>query len=209
MSYKNTNAIGARVSDILLERLVEYAKKENIKLSKLIREALLFYDLFIIQREELEIPIIILSRNEYTAIIEHLNDEGLEKVAEICFKNAMTSMNYHRAYIQNAMVSMDYHRAYLQDKKNIQIENLEIPMRIFLKALKEKIISKKRQNWFENFRIKIDKNSVLLAGLHNINIKFSIFMKFYLMKILNYYEHDLIKEDLQENKVILTFQKRL
>jgi len=32
-------------------------------------------------------------------------------------------------------------------------------------------------------------------------------MKFYLVKILNYYKYDLIKENLQKHKIILTFQK--
>ncbi|TFG19373.1 MAG: ribbon-helix-helix domain-containing protein [Promethearchaeota archaeon] len=208
MSYKNNNAIGSRVNDILLERLTEYAKKENINLSKLIREALLYYDIFVIQQEKLEIPIFILGKNEYTAIIDHLNDEALKQVAEICFQNTMTSMDYHIDYIKNTMTSIDYHRTYIQDNKNTKIENLKIPLRIFLKALKEKITSIKRQNWFEDFAARIEKNRALLAGRHNINVRFSIFIKFYLMKIMNFYEYELIEEDLQEQKVILTFQKR-
>lgn len=207
MSYKNNNAVGSRVSDILLKRLTEHAKRENINLSKLIREALIYYDTYFIQQEIVKVPIIILGKNEFTAIIKHLNDEALEEVAEVTFENMINSMDYLREYIVNNMSSINYHRTFIQDQKNTKNDNLYIPLRIFLKAIKEGM-SSKRQNWFEDFGAKIDKYSVLIAGTHNVNKKFSIYMKFYLMKIMNYYEYDLIKEDLQEQKIILTFQKK-
>jgi len=193
MSTKKENVIGTRISDKLLTHLTEYAKKENIKLSKLVREALLYYHIFVIEQEKIEVPIFIFAKNEYAAMIEQLNDAGLDKVAEICFKNTMSSFKYHRDNIN--------------EKGNPQIQNLEIPMRNFLKALKERVLLKNRQNWFENLVIKIEKNRVLIAGLHNINMQFSIFLKLYFLKIMRYYEYDLTKEDLLENKIILHFQK--
>jgi len=192
MSTKKENVIGTRVSDKLLAHLSEYAEKENIKLSKLVRDSLLYYDLFVIEQEKIEVPIFIFAKNEYAAIIEQLDHEGLEKVAEVCFKNTMASFKYHRDNIK--------------DKTNAQIE---IPMRNFLKALKERVLFKNRQNWFDNLAIKIEKHSVLIAGLHNVNHQFSIFLKLYFLKVMQYYEHDLTGEDLLPDKIILRFSKIL
>ena len=193
MSNKKDNVIGTRVNDKLLEILSDYAKENNIKLSKLTRDALLFYSMLVVEHEKMGIPIIMLGRSEYATLIEHLDEKGLEKVAEATYKNSVTSTEYYKAFFQ--------------EDENLKMENLEIPLRSYLKTLKKFVFSKNGQNWFEDFRIKIDKNGVILAGVHNINVNFSIFIKLYFMKIMKYYNHVLIREDLKEDKIILYFQK--
>ena len=195
MKAKKENVIGTRVSDKLLKDLNDYAKKNNIKLSKLIREALLYYNIFVIEQEKIEVPIYISSKNEHAAILESLDRKELEKLAEVCFNNTMRSVKYHRDS--------------LNLNETVQREKLAIPLRNFLKAVKERVLSKTRQNWFENLVIKIEKNSVLLAGQHNINEQFSLFLKLYFLKIMELYGYDLNKEVLKDKKMILQFQKAL
>lgn len=194
MINKKENVIGTRIGNKLLTNLTEHAQKENIKLSELMRTALLYYNTFVIEQEKIGVPIFISAKNEYAVIMEHLDRAGIEKVAEICFKNTMASFTYHRDNIY--------------DKKPVQTERSDIPIRFFLKALKERVVSRNMQNWFENLEIRIEKNRILIAGLHEINMGFSTFLTFYFSKILNQYEYELIKEDLHDNKIILQFRQK-
>lgn len=189
MINKKENVVGTRVTDKQLAILMEYAKRRNITLSELTRDALFYYGNFVFEHEK-NLPIIIHAKNEYVAIMDHVSEEGLQKLAEVCYQNSMGWIDY---FIQ---------------QENIQIEELHIPIRLFLKGLKKGVFSNDGQNWFEKFDYRIEKKRVMLYGLHNLTKNFSIFMKLYFLKIMDYYEHDLIKEDLRKNIINLHFQKR-
>ena len=189
METKKENVVGTRVTDKHLARLTEYAKKRNITLSELTRDALLYYGNFVFEHEK-NFPIIIHAKNEYATIMEHVSDEGLQKLAEVCYSNSMSWIDF------------------FIEQENIQIEELHVPIRLFLKGLRKGVFSNDGQNWFEKFEFSIDKKRIMLAGVHNINKNFSIFMKLYFLKLMDHYVYDLIKEDLRENLLILHFQKR-
>ena len=86
---KKENVIGTRVSDKLMEDIFEYSDNKKIKTSKLIREALKYYLLFKYEHEKRNIPIIVISKAEYSMILGLLNEQGLQQLANVCFEKAL------------------------------------------------------------------------------------------------------------------------
>ena len=175
---KKDNVIGTRVSDKLMNDILEYSNKKNIGVSKLIREALSYYILFKLEHEKQNIPIIIISKAEYSTILGLLDEKGLEKLAEICVQLASKGFNYASNNIKS-----------------------------FLRSLDTYVFSEKNQNWFKDFRTNFQGDRLLVAGVHDLNNNFSLFMKYYIEKIVALYSYKLTKHTLLEHKLILEFRK--
>ena len=185
---KKESVIGTRVSDKLMEDIIEYSEKKNIKISKLIREALKYYLLFKLEHEKRNIPTIIISKAEYSTLLECLSEQNLKKLANVCFEKALQGFNY--------IV-----------KKESGEHQIQVNIQIFLKNLVEFVFSEKNQNWFKSIHTNFQGNKLIIAGVHDLNVNFSIFMKYYLERIVSLYSYRLVKENLLENKLILEFLK--
>ena len=175
---KKENVIGTRVSDKLMNDILEYSEKKDIRVSKLIREALSYYMLFKLEHEKQDVPIIVISKKEYSTILELLDDKGLEKLADVCVQLAKKGFNYSSSNIKS-----------------------------FLRSLDTYVFSEKNQNWFKSFQTNFQRDRLLIAGLHELNKNFSHFMKYYIEKIASLYSYKLTKHTLLHNKIILEFQK--
>jgi hypothetical protein len=190
------NVIGTRVSTKFFEVLLEYAKVNDIKLSKLTREALIFYDIYVIQRKSHN-PIMIVPKNEYATILEHLNDEGIKRLVEVGFYNTCQEIEKIQKEIREVQ-GID-----------LNLRKMRLPPRMLMGRLK-KTFSDQGQNWFKSFEYRlISKGNLMFAGLHDINKNFSLFMKYYLKKCLDRFtNYELIDEKavLTDNRIVLHFQ---
>jgi len=175
---KKEKVIGTRVSDKLMNDILEYSNEKNIRVSKLIREALSYYLLFKLEHEKQNIPIIIISKAEYSTILGLLDDKGLEKLADVCVQLAKKGFNYSSNNIKS-----------------------------FLRSLDTYVFSDKNQNWFKSFQTNFQGDRLLVAGVHDLNENFSLFMKYYIEKIVALYSYELTKQTLLELKIILEFRK--
>ncbi len=194
MIDKKENVIGTRVNEKMFKSLHKYANENNMKLSKLTRDALYYYNNFVISRRNQGIPIIILGKNEYATIVEYLNDDGLKRVAEVCFNNAFKSLEQ------------------APQKEGFDIDELEVSPRVFMQGLKYGVFSHEGQNWFKTFEYRFTgKNYIMLAGVHDINHNFSVFIKYFFIKTMEYFKYEIIedKEVLRKEKVVLHFQKEV
>jgi hypothetical protein len=176
---KKDNVIGTRVSDKLMNDILEYTNEKNIGVSKLIREALSYYMLFKLEHEKQNVPIIIISKAEYSTILGLLDERGLEKLADVCVQLARKGFDYSSNSVKS-----------------------------FLRSLDTYVFSEKNQNWFKEFRTNFQGNRLLVAGVHDLNKNFSLFMKFYIEKLVALYSYKLIKHTLLEHKLIVEFQKK-
>jgi len=179
MLEKKENQIGTRVSNKLMEDLNEYCQQKKISMSTLIREALSYYMLFKLEHEKQDVPIITISKAEYSTIIGFLDQESLEKLADLCVQLARQGFNYSSNNIKS-----------------------------FLKSLDTYVFSEKYQNWFKSFRTNFQGHRLLVAGVHDLNSNFSLFVKYYIEKIVNLYSFELTKHTLLKHKIILEFQKK-
>ena len=176
---KKENVIGTRVSDKLMNDILEYSNEKNMRVSKLIREALTYYMLFKLEHEKQNVPIIIISKAEYSTMLGFLDNKGLEKLADVCVQLARKGFNYSSDNVKS-----------------------------FLRSLDTYVFSEKNQNWFKSFRTSFQGDRLLVAGVHDLNENFSLFMRYYIEKIVALYSYMLTKKTLLEHKIILEFQKR-
>jgi hypothetical protein len=189
------NMIGTRVNKKLFKVLQEYARENDVNLSKLTRKALMFYNIFFIQPKKI-MPMIFIQKNEYAIILEHLNEEGRKNLVDVCFNNTYQE-------IEKII------KEYIKDQ-GIDLRKTRLSPRRLMAGLKETFSSDQGQNWFKSFEYRmISKGKLMFAGLHDINKNFSLFMKDYLRKCLDRLtNYQLIDEKsvLTDNKIVLYFQ---
>lgn len=193
------NVITTRVNDRLYKVLREYAKDSDIKLSEITREALRFYDSYVIQRIN-HIPIMIIPKNEYATILEHLNEKDIKHLVDVALINAYQEIEKIKQEIS--------------EKQGFDVGKMGFSPspRMLMASLKKTFFSEKGQNWFKIFEYRfLGKGKLMIAGVHEINNSFSLFMKEYLKKFLDRINnYKLIEEKavLTDDKIVLYFQRK-
>ena len=110
----------------------------------------------------------------------------------ICYQNGIKTLKY-------------YTKTFTKDLKE---DDMALRLRSLIRSLNDIVFSLNGQNWFRKVSYRFDKNQFIIAGLHDMNLNFSIFIKYFMKRYLINYGYEIIKENLQENKVHLIFQKR-
>ena len=193
MIEKKEHVVSTRVGGRLFEILRQYAEKRRIRISDIVRDAVIYYLRIIYDHEEANNPIIVLSKSELKFLINFIkNEEDFQKLADICYKNGIKTLKYYTKTFKN----------------DIKEDNIALRLRSLIRSLNEIVFSLKGQNWFNKVSYSFDKNQFIIAGLHDMNLNFSIFIKYFMKRYLINYEYEIIKENLQENKVHLIFQKK-
>ena len=185
---KKENQIGTRVNNGVMKALTEYCEKEKLNVSEVLREALRYYLLFKLEHVKRNIPIVIISKKEYATMLGLLDEKGLKKLADVCFKLANQGFNYN---LEEGKL-----------KKPVQVS-----LKSYLKSLDTFVFSERYQYWFKNFQTNFQGKRLIIAGVHDLNSNFSQFVKLYLEKVVSLYSYRLTKEKLLENKIIIEFQK--
>ena len=111
-----------------------------------------------------------------------LDEKGLKKLADVCVEKAHKSIG-------------------------LKMKGVANPLKSFLKILIDNVFSDGGQNWFKKIESRFIGNKLIIAGIHDLNMNFSLFMGFYLEKALIPFSYKLTKNELKENKVIFEFQK--
>jgi hypothetical protein len=84
---------------------------------------------------------------------------------------------------------------------------IELRPRFFMRTMKNEVFSHYGQNWFQKIEYSFRSNKLQIAGIHNLNLNFSIFFKHLMELYLRKHNYMLSTETLKENKIILVFSK--
>ena len=183
--------IGTQVDERFLSYLKDYCAEYDLSMSKLIHKALTYYIRFIKKDDTTLNPLITIAKNEFVLVIDNLNEEKLKELAELAFLNAMKERK-------------EYINKYLTEKER---KEFQVKPRIFLKILMLHVFGYEGQNWFKEFRSSFHDNRFTIAGIHNFNLKFSIFFKYFMKKHMLVYGYSLVNEKLSKEKIFLDFNK--
>lgn len=193
MMEKKVHVVSTRVGGRLFEILRQYAKKRRIRISDIVRDAVIYYLRIIYDHEEANNPIIILSKSELKFLINLIkNEKDFQKLADICYENGIKTVNYYTKTFKNV----------------VKEDTIALRLRSLIRSINDLVFSLNGQNWFDKVSYRFEKNQFIMGGLHDMNLNFSIFIKYYMKRYLINYEYEIIKENLQENKVHLIFQKK-
>lgn len=180
--------LSTRVSDKLYEKLTAYSEEKKISFSKIIRNALIYYLRFTFDNVKIDNPIKMFSKSELEFMFSRLSgDADCEKLAEICYENGVRTRDY-------------YLKDFIQEKPSLKA-------RLILSSLNETVFSINGQNWFEEVSYRFEGNRFIFAGNHAMNVNYSKFIKFFMIKHLAEDDYELREETLQEGKVLLIFEK--
>ncbi len=180
--------ITVRISDVLWDEIQEVSKEKDLSQSKITRAALEKYLL----RMGNPFPLISWGRNEFSFALSCLSDLELDKLAEISVQNGIKTRDY---FVNNFL-------------KTDNLEDFQITIRTIIYILENYALNPEGQNWCKTIKSIWKGNWVLIIGTHENGLHFSKYVKFIYLKYFNLYSYDLIKEDLQQDKLTLEFEKR-
>lgn len=172
-----------RVEDILWEEIEKHSLDYDISKSKITRDALKKY--FSIYRNPL--PIILWCRNEFAYVLNCLNDEELQNLAEISFNNGLKAMNI-----------------LIQDL--FHVEDLKFTIHNAISLLVNYTFTEKGQNWFSKVKTIWHKNAVIIYGIHENGLNFSKYAKYIICCYMKVFSYQLIVEELNEKRMYLEFK---
>ncbi|TXT62758.1 MAG: hypothetical protein BAJALOKI1v1_860007 [Promethearchaeota archaeon] len=188
MKNKDT-FVAARIGSFLQGPLNEVTKKKELTISKIIRNGIFRYLLFFQRDEMKDNPMLVISKNELAFLLARLNEKELEQFAELMYKNGIITRKYHGRLIYNLK------------------SEIELTARTQMSILTRIVFSKEGQRWFREFHYNFHKNRLTIAGRHDLNKNFSIFFKFYIVKYFKEFQYALMKQRLDEEKVMLILQR--
>jgi len=192
MTEKKGHVLSTRVDDRTLEYIEKYSKNYNISYSYLIRKALNYYIKYANKEDRNSSyapPSLIISKEYFKYIMDHLTEDNMKDLASITYKNLQYSIKKYFA-----VVNKD------------DVDPVNINVRLYIGILNTNMFQIEGNNWFNNFRHVFNRNILSLGGDHSINLNFSIFVKHLLVKVLKSYSYELIEEKIEENKIFLKFE---
>lgn len=193
MKTKKDVVLSTRINEKFMDIVKQYAEKEKISTSKLLRNALTYYTRFIFGHEQSNNPIMLFSKSEIGYLLETSSNKQLEGFAEVCYQNGEKTKTY-------------FINTYVEKNEG---KSIKFGARFMIRILEEFVFSRHGQNWFEKHQISFSgRDRIIFAGVHNINFQFSTFFRYFMMKYLKPYGYDINREELTENKVVLEFQKQ-
>ena len=188
MSKKNEIFLATRVNETLMKQIDGYCADYKITKSKLLRKAILYFLKFSQQDDKTYHPMMIFSKQELTFMFEHLNENELKEYARLSFDMGQMSKEHFAETLAEG-------------------QKIEVRPRFFMRSLNTEVFSHYGQNWFQKLEYSFRSNTLQIAGIHNLNLNFSIFFKYLMVNYLGNHDYILSIENLKENKVILVFSK--
>jgi hypothetical protein len=193
MVEKKEIIISTRVNNGTNQQMNNYVKKYKISKSSLIRRAINYYIRFAQKDKETTKPWIIMSKVEFKCMLRCLNRSEIKKLAK-------------RSYFLSVFNRKNDLGIFIKDL-DFDSNLFNVKPRPFVSALINMVFKYEGQNWFEDIRYSFYGKELMIAGIHNLGINFSLFIKFFLKNHLLEVSYKLIKEKFNPNKVIFTFEK--
>jgi len=192
MTEKKGHVLSTRVDDRTLEYIDNYSANYDISYSYLIRKALNYYVKYANKEDRNSSyvpPSLIISKEFFKYIMDRLKEDDMKSLANISYNNLIYSI-----------------KKYFISVNKEEVDPLEINLRLFMGIINTNFFQIEGNNWFNNFRYVFNRNVLTLGGDHSININFSIFIKYLLIKVLKSYSYELMEEKIEENKIFLRFK---
>ncbi len=189
-SKKNEIFLATRVNEKLMEQIDSYCIDYKITKSELLRNAVLYFLKFSQQDDKTYHPMMILSKQELAYMFVHLNEEELKEYATLSFDMGQKTIEHYGEIFADGL-GLEF----------------EIKPRLIMRAMKNEVFSHYGQNWFQKLEYSFKSNKLLIAGEHNLNVQFSRFFKYLMLKYLSPHNYKIQSENLGEKKVVLNFSK--
>ncbi|TFG00559.1 MAG: hypothetical protein EU540_05185 [Promethearchaeota archaeon] len=192
MTEKNEKkVICTRIDKTLEERMIKYAEIYGISNSDLLRKALRYY-LRYAHKDETDSgfldPSIIITKEDFSYLLDNLNEEEIEELSENGYKSALRGI-----------------KKYFEQMGNEDIDPLDLKIKNILPIM-DLTLSYNGQNWLIDFNYSIQKEIITFTGTHSLNIKFSQYLKLIFSKILKPYKYKLVSERIKDNTIYLLFE---
>jgi len=185
---KNEIFIATRVNEKLMEQIDGYSANYKITKSELLRKAILYFLKFSQQDDKTYHPMMIFSKQELAFMFDHLNENELKEYARLSFDMGQITKEHFTETLAEG-------------------QEFEVRPRFFMRSLNTEVFSHYGQNWFQKLEYSFKSDKLQIAGIHNLNLNFSIFFKYLMVNYLGKHDYILSTENLKENKVILVFSK--
>ncbi len=190
MLEKQEFTVSTRLDYNTLEGLKEYAAQYKKSKSKVLRRAVLNHLRTARKDEDAICPMITIPKNEFKFMLDLLSPEQVEKYAEISYQNDLNTR---------------------QEEIKILARNVKTEIKFYLRGIiygyANHIFAHDGQNWLKKHEIKFYGRSYQLAGIHDLGMNYSIYLKALFKKISLDYSYVLVKEILKEDRFYLEFQK--
>ena len=188
MSNKNEIFLATRVNELLMKQIDDYCIIYKTTKSELLRKAILYFLKYSQQDDKTFHPMMIFSKQELSYMFECLKKDELKDYAKLSYDmGQMTTEHFTETHTNG--------------------QALELRPRVFMRTMNNEVFSHYGQNWFQKFEYSFQSNKLQIAGLHNLNLNFSMFFKYLMEFYLRKIKYKLLTETLKDNKVILVFSK--
>jgi len=193
MTEKNeTKVVSTRIDDRLEKRMKTYSEYYGISNSDLIRKALRYYIRYA-HKDDNKIsfiePLILISKEDLSFLLDNLNQEQIEKLAKQSYNVALKGIKKFFKYVENQ-----------------EFNPLDLHVKNLLPILVENIFSFDAQNWLIDADYSIQKDLLTFTGTHSLNLSFSRYLKYLILKFLEPYNYKLVNERIKEKMIYLMFE---
>ncbi|MCP4763619.1 MAG: hypothetical protein GY870_17740 [archaeon] len=187
------HVLHTRIDSRTLKLLDNYVETYDVSYSVILRKAIGYY-LKYAQLDNMNTsylpPMILVPKEEFSFILNSLSDQEIEILAEQSY--SMTKEGISR-YFQKTGEKYD-------------IEN--VTLRALLSMIRNNVFNYDGQNWFNKVSYNIKKKSFTIAGTHGFNERFSLYMNFFIKKLVKPYKYEIVKAALKEKMINLEFEKK-
>ena len=179
--------ISFRLSEGLSKMLDDIKQHSKQSLSDFMRKAIYNYIIMFYLNPQFGNPQMIFSKNLIFKMFNFLNERQVEEIADLAFQNSLKSIEKYKTLLKKDK--------FANEKPS---SNFMHQIYYFLNTFKETVFSHHAQNWMSYFDFKIQKDTIVILGNHDLGINFSNFLASLLEKHLERYSFIL------ENKKFLS-----
>ncbi len=133
-------------------------------------------------------PSLIISKEYFKYTMDNMNENNMKDLANITYNNVHFSI-----------------KKYFTEVNKEVVDPFDINMRLYMGIVNTNLFQIEGNNWFNNFRYVFNRNELSLGGDHSINVNFSKFIKYLLIKVLERHLYELAEEKIEEKKIFLRF----
>lgn len=162
---KKELVVGTRVDGRIQEELEEYCLRYDVKKSKVLRDALVYYLRYSHRDENSINPLIIFAKNNFEFMLTCMDDDQIKELSEMAYSNGKKIIKYNLSKI-------------------FKDENFELPLKNFLGGLDSLFFDHNGQNWLNEFKYGISDKNIWMEGAHQLGVNFSKFLRGLLLKHL-------------------------
>jgi len=169
--------IGIRIEDELLQRLEQYAINTNETKSHIARKAII----------------------EWMEVLDHSRNTNQIIISKNLFQNCLDlADDTHLQKFAEELVQQFDERLGIIEFNEGEVEIIKIIFQVIIRR-----IGPTGQNWFQHLEYNIAPEMLEIKGIHNISLKFSVFMKYFFRAI---FKMKLLTEKSTEKAIYFQFQ---